>query len=61
MALADQIALVNTTTLYLVSPLAGTTTNGCDDHLEADANCAGFQNRWGHTTATAQNFLTQSC
>jgi hypothetical protein len=61
MALADQIALVNTTTHCLANPLAGMTMSGCVDHRAVVVNCAGSQNRWGHTTVIEQNFQTQCC
>jgi hypothetical protein len=51
----------NITTRYLANPLAGMTTNGCADHREVVASCAGFLNLLAHTTVIAQNSLTPCC
>jgi hypothetical protein len=59
MELVAQIVLVNTMMLCRVNPLAGTTTNGCVDHLAVAGSCAGSQNQWGHTTVIEPNFPTQ--
>jgi hypothetical protein len=56
-----QTALFSITVRLLANQSVGMTASGCAGQVEADVNCAGFQNQLVHMTATEPKWPTLCC